>query len=329
MHFQSTLQGMSLVLGKKSSHANVTFSRILCLWNILWALASLPLSVRNSFCRCSSSTHTRFLYFVPSLWVPWVLCVSAMSVVRECREYCAWGPVREGGARGRSRSALWECVREVRCTMRQCWVWVRHDCDFSSTVVRCFVPAGSEVLLLSAAGFVLNYQLTLWTCKSPLLFLPSLLGAIAYVGLDLGFRAAFGRGLSLVHANLSPKRRSKRGIDVIDVRSAVCYAEHAGFVWDFRRRVGGCGYSVEWIISVQELFLFIRCTPLTPISFRCCFLHRRFKNMLWTNSSQGLKFVMSWYEVLDNVCREYIQSFPMFERGLFNLRMLGWSLSLN
>jgi hypothetical protein len=42
-----------------------------------------------------------------------------------------------------------------------------------------------------------------------------------------------------------------------------------------------------------------------------------------------LKFVMSWYEVLDNVCREYIHSFPMFERGLFNLRMLGWSLPLN
>jgi hypothetical protein len=139
--------------------------------------------------------------------------------VSECRVH----PVRcvravwDCGARGRSRSALRECVWEVRCTLRQCWVWVRRECDFSSTVVRCFVPAGSEVLLLNAAGFVLNYQLTLWTYKTPLLFLYFLLGAIAYVGLDLGFCAAFGRGLSLVRANLSPKRRSKRGIDVIDV----------------------------------------------------------------------------------------------------------------
>jgi hypothetical protein len=111
------------------------------LWNILWALASSSLSVRNSFCRCSSSAHTGFMYFVPSrecwAWVLWVLCVSAVSVVRECRECCAWVPwvlcvsavsvVREGrcvravrdcGARGCSRSALRECVREVHCTLR-------------------------------------------------------------------------------------------------------------------------------------------------------------------------------------------------------------------
>jgi hypothetical protein len=57
------------------------------LWNILWALASSPLSVCNSFCRCSSSAHTGFLYFVPSLWVPWVLYVRAGARLRCTRAF--------------------------------------------------------------------------------------------------------------------------------------------------------------------------------------------------------------------------------------------------
>jgi hypothetical protein len=72
------------------------------LWNILWALASSPLSVRNSFYHCSSSAHTGFIYFVPSLWVPWVLCVSAVSFVRE------------GGARLRCARAFEKCVAGMR-----------------------------------------------------------------------------------------------------------------------------------------------------------------------------------------------------------------------
>jgi hypothetical protein len=51
--------------------------------------------------------------------------------------------------------------------------------------------------------------------------------------------------------------------------------------------------------------------------------------MLRTNSSQGLKFVMEWYVLFDTMFRESFHSFPMFERGLVNIRILGSSLWLN
>jgi hypothetical protein len=48
--------------------------------------------------------------------------VDPVRCVSECRVdlvRCVRA-VRDCGARGRSRSALWECVREVRCVLRQC-----------------------------------------------------------------------------------------------------------------------------------------------------------------------------------------------------------------
>jgi hypothetical protein len=51
--------------------------------------------------------------------------------------------------------------------------------------------------------------------------------------------------------------------------------------------------------------------------------------MLGTNSSQGLKFVMEWYVLLDIMFRQSFHSFPMFERGLVNIRLLGLRLRLN
>ena len=192
------------------------------LWNLFWVLTSLSLLVHNFFCCCYSFAHIGFLYFVPSLWVRWVLCMRAVFIL--CVAWVSavfilcgvWGwcesAARKGVLEVHCESAFEKCVGRVP---NHCYAWVCRECNFSSTVVRCFVLAGLEVLLLSAVGFIINYQFTLWTCKLPLFSLPYLLGAIAYVGLDLGFCATFVQGLSMVCANLSPKQRSKWGSDFL------------------------------------------------------------------------------------------------------------------
>jgi hypothetical protein len=114
------------------------------LWNILWALASLSLLVRNSFCRYSSSAHTGFLYFVPSLWVPWVLCVRAVLIL--CGAWVSAVFIL-CGAWGRCETALCEGVREVRCgiTFKKCVACcVNAECECAVSAI--FPPQWCVVL---------------------------------------------------------------------------------------------------------------------------------------------------------------------------------------